>query len=123
MKTPDTEWEVAEQDKVFDCFEDGCGECTVCKYLDFIDWAESVGKPEGSTIKRNELVEDYLKRKQQDISSRDTYWKERVEAVEAILMEQYKNALQSNEDGEANGYAHSLAIVKDLHREFIHEDN
>ena len=56
------------------------------------------------------------------LSSRDTYWKERVEAVEAVLMEQYKNALR-NEDGEANGYAHSLAIVKDLHREFIHEDN
>ena len=55
--------------------------------------------------------------------SRDTYWKERVEAVEAVLMEQYKNALQSNEDGEANGYAHSLAIVKDLHREFTNEDN
>ena len=57
------------------------------------------------------------------LTSRDTYWKERIEAVEAILMKEYKNALQSNEDGEANGYAHSLAIVKDLHREFIHEDN
>ena len=113
MGTPDTEWEVAEQDKVFDCFEDGCGECTVCKYLDFIDWAESVGKPEGSTIKRNELVEDYLKRKQQDISSRDTYWKERMKsAVEKkqkqVSGEKRLNAGLPNTQVFLDGYNHAL---------------
>lgn len=51
----------------FDCGsdEDGasiyCGECVVCKYLDFIEWAESVGKPPGSVINRNTFVEAYLK--------------------------------------------------------------
>ena len=43
----------------------------------------------------------------------------KVESVEEVIMVQYKNALQNKEDGEANGYAHSLAIVKDLHREII----
>ena len=48
--------------KVFDCFEDGCGECEVCEYLSFREWAEGCA-PAGSVIERSEIIEDYLKRK------------------------------------------------------------
>ena len=44
-----------------DCGPDGCGECDVCRYLDFLEWAGAVGKPDGSTIQRNEPLEAYLR--------------------------------------------------------------
>lgn len=40
---------------------DGCEECDVCRYLNFLGWAGSVGKPDGSTIQRNEALEAYLR--------------------------------------------------------------
>jgi hypothetical protein len=49
----------------FDCGQDdegtpmGCGECVVCKYLDFIENAEVVGKPPGSTIAYNRFIDKY----------------------------------------------------------------
>jgi hypothetical protein len=54
--------ETIEPDTVFDCFDEACEECTVCKYLNFREWAEGCA-PSGSTIERNPLIEDYLKRK------------------------------------------------------------
>lgn len=46
--------------KQFDCGNDGCGECACCKYLDFLDWANSVA-PAGSTIEYNRFIDKYLK--------------------------------------------------------------
>lgn len=52
--------------KSFDCgldkdgLENACEECVVCKYRNFIEYAESVGKPEGSTIGYNKFIEKYL---------------------------------------------------------------
>jgi len=51
----------------FDCFDEGCTECEVCKYFDFTDWAKAVGKPEGSTIERNIRIETYLRDKETSI--------------------------------------------------------
>lgn len=42
-----------------DCKDYGCGECQVCRYLNFREWATSCAPP-GSTIERNEKVEAYL---------------------------------------------------------------
>lgn len=39
--------------------QDGCGECDVCRYLDFLEWAGQVA-PAGSTIERNPEIEKYL---------------------------------------------------------------
>lgn len=47
--------------KVFDCFNEGCGECEICEYLDFLDKASSTA-PDGSTIEYNEKLDDYIKR-------------------------------------------------------------
>jgi hypothetical protein len=44
----------------FDCEMGGCGECKVCKYLNFHEWASSVA-PSGSTIERNVFLDKYLK--------------------------------------------------------------
>lgn len=40
----------------------GCTMCKVCKYLNFIEWAESVAPPE-STIERDAEIEKYLAEK------------------------------------------------------------
>jgi len=45
-----------------DCGPDcGCCECDVCRYLGFLEWAGAVGKPDGSTIQRNDEMEAYLR--------------------------------------------------------------
>ena len=50
--------------KISDCGEYGCGECRVCKYLDFIDHAEACGgNAEGNSIQRDQAVEKYLDEK------------------------------------------------------------
>ena len=46
---------------ITDCDGDGCGECDVCNYLDFLEWVRSVGG--GGTIERNERIEFHLKAK------------------------------------------------------------
>ena len=52
--------------KKFDCglSEDGlqyaCEECVVCKYNNFLDYANTVGKPEGSTIEYNKFIDRYI---------------------------------------------------------------
>lgn len=56
-----------EEIKEFDCFEDGCGKCEVCEYLNFRETAENCA-PSGSTIERNEKIERYLKRKDEEIN-------------------------------------------------------
>lgn len=53
-----------ERERRFDCFDEGCGECEVCRYLNFREWAEGCA-PAGSTIERNERIETYLKDKEQ----------------------------------------------------------
>lgn len=51
------------QTDITDCGPDGgCEECDVCRYLNFLEWAGSVGKPDGSTIQRNDAIEEYLGR-------------------------------------------------------------
>lgn len=48
---------------ITDCGPDGgCEECDVCRYLGFLEWAGSVGKPSGSTIERNSEIDAYLQR-------------------------------------------------------------
>ena len=49
--------------KEYDCFDYGCGECKVCQYLSFLDWAESCAIA-GSTIQRDAEMEKYLKDKE-----------------------------------------------------------
>lgn len=39
--------------------EIGCAKCRVCKYLDFIEWAEGC-KSSDSTITRDRFIEDFL---------------------------------------------------------------
>jgi hypothetical protein len=42
-----------------DCGEEGCGECDVCKYLAFLEWAESVATDD-MTIQRDADMEAYI---------------------------------------------------------------
>lgn len=42
-----------------DCGTDGCGECDVCLYLEFLEYAGQVA-PAGSTIERNPEIEKHL---------------------------------------------------------------
>ena len=44
-----------------DCRGDGCGECEVCEYLDFIEYAVSCAPPGMSVIERDPLMEAYIK--------------------------------------------------------------
>ena len=46
---------------ITDCGDDGCEGCDVCRYLNFLEWARSVGKPDGSTIERNDAIEAHLR--------------------------------------------------------------
>lgn len=46
--------------KHFDCRGDGCSKCRVCRYLSFIEWTQTCGKPEGTSIERNTKIEAYL---------------------------------------------------------------
>jgi hypothetical protein len=46
---------------VTDCGADGCGECDVCQYLNFLEWCGQVAPPgEHSTIERSVEIEAYL---------------------------------------------------------------
>lgn len=48
---------------VTDCGEEGCGECDVCSYLDFLDWTKQVATRDfPSTIERDGRIEAYLDR-------------------------------------------------------------
>lgn len=49
------------QHEISDCGPVQCEECDVCRYLDFLSWVSHVGKPDGSTIQRDERIEAYLK--------------------------------------------------------------
>jgi hypothetical protein len=59
----------------FDCdwnnktgIPNGCEKCKVCKYLNFLDWANSVA-PSGSTIEYNDGIEKYLKTKSRKLTN------------------------------------------------------
>ena len=43
--------------------QNACGKCKICRYLDFLDFAESVGKPPGSVIDYNRKLDGYIKLK------------------------------------------------------------
>lgn len=54
----------------FDCdwnnntiYQNACEKCKVCKYLSFLEFAHSVGKPEGTIIEYNRDLDEYLKLK------------------------------------------------------------
>lgn len=59
--TPDPA-EIAKGPAITDCGDEGCEECDVCRYLNFLEWAGSVGKPDGSTIEHNAAMDEYLRR-------------------------------------------------------------
>jgi hypothetical protein len=44
-----------------DCFGYGCAKCHVCRYLDFIEYAESVCPPGQGIITRDSELEAYLR--------------------------------------------------------------
>ena len=43
-----------------DCFGCGCAKCRVCRYLDFIEYAEAVCPPGEGIITRDREIEAYL---------------------------------------------------------------
>lgn len=45
---------------VTDCGDEGCGECDVCTYLDFLEWCGQVGSGVPSVIERDGNIEAYL---------------------------------------------------------------
>jgi hypothetical protein len=45
--------------KVQDCGDEGCGECDICRYLNFLEMAQQVAPP-GSKIRRNKAIEKHL---------------------------------------------------------------
>lgn len=48
---------------VSDCGDEGCGECDVCTYLNFLEWAgQVVPRDVPSTIERNIAIEAHLDR-------------------------------------------------------------
>ena len=44
-----------------DCFGDGCDECEICEYLNFIEYAEAVAPRGESIISYDREIEAYLK--------------------------------------------------------------
>lgn len=48
-----------KQIRIFDCEDEGCGICEVCRYLDHLDRAEACASP-GDTIERNTKIEQHL---------------------------------------------------------------
>lgn len=44
----------------FSIVPNGCSKCRVCKYLDFLDWASSVGVGQ---IEYNKELDDYLEKR------------------------------------------------------------
>jgi len=46
-----------------DCKGDGCGECQMCRYLDFLEWAGQVSGGVPSVIERNAKLDAILARK------------------------------------------------------------
>jgi hypothetical protein len=45
---------------ISDCGADGCGECDVCRYLDFLEWCGQVSSGVPHTIERNAAIEAHL---------------------------------------------------------------
>lgn len=43
-----------------DCNGDGCGECQMCRYLDFLEWAGQVSGGVPSVIQRNAKLDAIL---------------------------------------------------------------
>lgn len=96
--------EAVEPDKVFDCFNDGCDECTVCKYLNFREWAEGCA-PAGSSIERNHLVEDYLKRKATTLHQELQKAREDIKRDLNYIHYNLRNAIRNERDGlNVKGY-------------------
>ena len=48
--------------EITDCGDEGCGECDVCAYLDFLEWAGQVSGGVPSMIDRNGNIEAHLDR-------------------------------------------------------------
>ena len=46
--------------KAFDCGGDGCDECQVCEYLNFLEWAGSVSGGVPSVIDRKPELDAYI---------------------------------------------------------------
>lgn len=46
---------------VSDCGDDGCGECDVCRYLHFLEWASSASGGVASYIQRHTRIERHIK--------------------------------------------------------------
>lgn len=52
-----------ECNAVTDCGQEGCGECDVCTYLNFLDWVGQVAPRDfPSTVDRDANIEAHLDR-------------------------------------------------------------
>lgn len=46
---------------ITDCGDEGCEECDVCRYLNFLEWSGQVAPSDiPSTVARNEIIEAHL---------------------------------------------------------------
>lgn len=45
-----------------DCGQDGCGECRVCRRLEFLEWAGQVAGGVPHSIEQDEIVDKYIRR-------------------------------------------------------------
>lgn len=48
--------------EVTDCGNEGCDECDVCSYLNFLEWCGQVSGGMPSVIERDGNIEDHLDR-------------------------------------------------------------
>lgn len=53
------------------CKGDGCGECQMCRYLDFLEWAGQVSGGVPSTIQRNAKLDAVLAKELAAILAKD----------------------------------------------------
>jgi hypothetical protein len=45
---------------ITDCGQDGCGECDVCGYLNFLEWCGQVASSVPHVVERNKAIEQHL---------------------------------------------------------------
>ncbi len=46
-----------------DCGDDGCGECQMCRYLDFLEYVRNVGGSVPHHVERNPRLDAILEKK------------------------------------------------------------
>ena len=89
-------------DQRFDCFDEGCEECEVCKYRNFTDWAESVCGSDG-TIERNTRIESYLKDQAESIQQKEKW-------AEQEMMKKYEESERKLQEVRALIYDDTMGL-------------